>query len=333
MPAGPPLQPHDVFVTDFPFTAPDQARVQAALGTRRAIFAAGHDGLGAMLAAQPAATIVCSFSPPADVLSVAPGVRWLALPSAGADIALARGLIRPGGPVVTTAAGIHMVPMREHIFSVMLLWLRGWPQRLAAQTRHAWLRDGTFWGQRELAGVTLGIIGLGAIGRGVARLGHAFDMRVVATHRSATAGATDPDVDALLPLAQLHDLLAQSDFVVLALPSTPASRGLLGAAELTAMRPHAFLVNIARGDIVDETALIAALRAGTIGGAGLDVFAHEPLPPESPLWDMPNVIISPHIAGPTDRYSERFTDLFLDNLTRFDNGQPLRNVVDPNRGY
>ncbi len=325
--------PPHLFVSDFPFAPPDQERLRAVFGAERAVFAEGRDALRAALAANPGADILCGFSPPAEAFTLAPGVRWLALPSAGADVALERGLVRPQGPVVTTAAGVHAIPMREHVFSVMLLWLRGWRARLDAQARHEWQRDGTFWGQRELDGATLGIVGLGAIGRGVARLGRAFGMRVVATHRSARAGASDPDVDALIPLAGWHDLLAQSDFVVLALPSTPASRGMLDATALGAMRPHAFLVNIARGDVVDETALVTALRDGTIGGAGLDVFAQEPLPPDSPFWDLPNVLISPHIAGPTDRYSQRFTDLFLDNLARFDGGQPLRNVVDPARGY
>ena len=324
--------PH-VFVSDFPFAEADQARVRAAFGPERAIFAPERDALRATLSAHPDADILCGFSPPADAFVLASGIRWLALPSAGADVALERGLVRVGGPIVTTASGVHTIPMREHVFSVMLLWLRDWPRRLAAQQRHAWLREGTFWQQRELDGATLGIIGLGAIGRGVAQLGRAFGMRVIATHRSATAGATDPDVDALMPLAQLPDLLGQADYLVLALPSTPESRGLLGPNEFHAMRSHAFLVNIARGDIIDETALIAALHEGTIGGAGLDVFAHEPLPADSPLWGLPNVIISPHIAGPTDRYSQRFTDLLLDNVARYDSGQPLRNVVDPTRGY
>jgi phosphoglycerate dehydrogenase-like enzyme len=325
--------PQHGFVTDFPFLPADQNRLKAAFGADRAIFVSGKDRLMLALRAHPDTDILCTFSPPADVLAHGPQVRWLALPSAGADIPLERGLVRADGPVVTTAAGVHVIPMREHIFSTMLLWMRGWPQRLTDQSHHQWRRDDAIWQQGELDGTTLGIVGLGAIGRGVAQLGRAFGMRVVATHRSATAGATDPDADRLFPLAQLHGLLSQADFVVLALPSTPDSRRLIGAAELAAMPNHAFLINIARGDIVDEEAMVAALRAGTLGGAALDVFTHEPLPPDSPLWDLPNVIISPHIAGPTNRYSGRFTDLFLDNLARFDAGQPLRNVVDLARGY
>jgi phosphoglycerate dehydrogenase-like enzyme len=128
-------------------------------------------------------------------------------------------------------------------------------------------------------------------------------------------------------------LLGEAEYVVIAAPSTPTTRHLIGAAQLARMRPTAFLINIARGALVDEAALIAALQSGQIAGAGLDVFAEEPLPPESPLWRMPNVILSPHLAGATNRYSQRFTTLFIENIGRWRAGLPLRNQVDPARGY
>ncbi|HEU5349779.1 MAG TPA: D-2-hydroxyacid dehydrogenase, partial [Ktedonobacterales bacterium] len=223
----------------------------------------------------------------------------------------------------------------EFVLSLMLMWMRHWPQLIDLQHRVSWPNHAEWvaLGGRELSGATLGIIGLGAIGRHIARLGRAFGMQVVAIRRTASHTQSDPDVDTLLPPDQLGELLAASDFVVVSTPSTPQTRHLIGANELRMMRPNAFLVNISRGSTVDEVALAAALTDGTIGGAGLDVFEEEPLPASSPLWRLPNVIISPHLSGNTDQYSRRFTDLFLENLTHFRAGEPLRNTVDIERGY
>jgi phosphoglycerate dehydrogenase-like enzyme len=323
-----------LFLSDFRFGDADRKRLRDTLGeshtlfTERAMFREA-------LASHPDVDVVCTYGPPQDLYEVGPNLRWVALSSAGAELAVERGLVRRGGPVVTTASGVHAAPISEHVFGMLLMWVRQWPEILAFQRAGMWpSRDA--WPPlqpRELCGATLGVVGLGAIGRAVARLGHAFGMRVLATHRSARSDDADVDVDLIYPLAQLRELLAASDYVVLAAPATGESSHLLGAAELTAMRPHAFLVNIARGSLVDEAALIEALQSRRIGGAGLDVYEHEPLPPESALWHLPNVILSPHMAGATDQYSRRLTDLLIENIGRYRADQPLRNVVEPDRGY
>lgn len=322
-------------ISDFAFEPSDQEQLRAALGPDALLLVSGGDALRDALRAHPEADVLCTFFPSADTLDLLPNLRWLAMPSAGADHVIRAGLVRPDGPIVTTANGVHSVPIGEFVFSMLLAWLRHWPRIVEAQRTSAWPRRPE-WLElhgRELYDATLLVVGLGAIGRYVARLGRGFGMHVLATRRTVEANASDPDVNELLPMSRLHDALARADFVVLAVPATSATHHLIAAAELRAMKPSAFLVNIARGTIVDEAALIEALRSGEIGGAGLDVFEQEPLPPDSPLWTMPNVIISPHIAGSTDQYSRRFTDLFLDNLARYRTGQPLRNVVDPTRGY
>lgn len=322
-------------VSSYEFAAADQARLEMALAANTLLLVRGREALHDALVAHPETDVVCSFYPPEDLLAIAPGLRWVALPSAGADGAVRAGIVKHGGPIVTTANGIHAVPIGEFVLSMMLMWVRHWPRLIDLQRATTW-PDHAEWESlqgRELASKTLGIIGLGAIGRHIARLGRAFSMRIVATRRSTEPGATDPDVDTLIPANHLHDLLAASDFVVVSVPSTPETRDMIGPAELHAMRRDAFLINISRGNTIDEAALIAALTDGIIGGAGLDVFEDEPLPAESPLWRLPNVIMSPHLAGASDQYSRRFTDLFLENLAHFRAGESMRNVVDVERGY
>src|SRR6266849_6334375 len=174
---------------------------------------------------------------------------------------------------------------------------------------------------------------LGSIGRRIAQLGRAFGMTVLGMRRSATPGEQDPDVDQLYTLEQLQELLSRSDYVVLATPLTPATEKMIGEPELRAMRPNAYLVNIARGRIIDEAVLIRALKEGWIAGAGLDVTEKEPLPADSPLYSMANVILTPHISGASDNYDKRLTALFAENLRRYCAGQPLLNQYDPQRGY
>jgi phosphoglycerate dehydrogenase-like enzyme len=322
-------------ISNFEFAPPDRARLEDALGAGRLVLVQGRDALRDAVIAHPECDVVCSFFPPADTLTLAPNLRWLALPSAGADRVVREGLVQPGGPVVTTSSGMHAAPIGEFALSLMLMWVRHWPEMIDLQRAGAWpSRDEReALAGRELSGSTLGVIGLGAIGHYIARLGRAFGMRIVATRRSAAADQSDPDADTLVPPDHLGDLLAASDFVVVSVPATPETRHIIGADELRQMRRNAFLINISRGSTVDEAALITALTDGTIAGAGLDVFETEPLPGDSPLWRLPNVIISPHVAGDTDRYSRRFTDLFLDNLARYQAGEPLRNVIDLARGY
>lgn len=323
-------------VGDFGFDAADRERVETALGAGRLLLVKSNDELAGALAAHQECDVLCTFRPPPTTLQLAPNLRWLAMPSAGADGALRAGLVRPdGGPIVTTANGVHAVPISEYVFSVMLTWARHWPDMLALQRERTWADHKTWMrlAGGELHGSTLGIIGLGAIGREVARLGRAFGMRILAARRTGSPGDTDPDVDELVSLSNLDRVFSAADYLVLAVPATPQTRHLIGADALRAMKSSAFLVNIARGSVVDEAALVEALRTGAIAGAGLDVTAEEPLPPDSPLWTLPNVLLSPHVSGASSRYSRRFTDLFLRNLALYRAGQPMINVVKAERGY
>jgi len=183
----------------------------------------------------------------------------------------------------------------------------------------------------------LGLVGLGGVGREIARLARAIGMRVLAIRRSpgeaCTGDAAVPDVEAVYSPDRLRELLAVSDYLTLILPHTEETAGLIGKAELAAMKPGAVFINIARGSIVDEPALIDAIRCGHLGGAALDVFAVEPLPPESPLWDMPNVLITSHTVSTAMDENELVVDLFCDNLRRYLAGEPLRNLFDRARGY
>jgi phosphoglycerate dehydrogenase-like enzyme len=235
---------------------------------------------------------------------------------------------------VTTASGIHAVPISEYVIGAMLAFAKGFPRAMRAQGERAWR---PYWPE-ELEQKTVGILGMGAIGARVALLCKALGMRVLAMRRSAEhrmtgEGTGDPAVDEMLPPSELAYLLSESDYVVAAVPLTTETRGMIGEEQLRAMRPSAVIINIARGAIIDEQALVRALREGWIAGAALDVFQPEPLPPESELWGLENVILTPHISGGTPRYMERAVELFCENLRRYLASEPLRNVVDPARGY
>ncbi len=289
-----------------------------------------------VLKALQEADIFCGSTVPDNILEIAPRLRWLQYIGAGLDRLPSTGLLAPGSRVIVTrASGVHITQISEYVFGSMLMFNRSWPQMLDLQQRHIWPHHYNEYhlAQRELANRTLGIVGLGSIGRGIAHLGRAFGMKVIASRFSAHPGESDPDVDTLYTLDQLHTLLNQSDYVVLAVPLTDRTEKLIGEAELHAMQRHAYLVNIARGRVIDEEALIRALKEGWIAGAGLDVAVQEPLPPESPLFDAPNLILSPHISGASDYYNVRLAELFAENLQRYRAGQPLRNQYDPAKGY
>ncbi len=284
----------------------------------------------------PEAEVLCSYWLPQQWRTLTPRLRWLQVAGAGVDGLQTSGILDPdSGITVTTAVGINAAVIGEYVFGSMLMFNRKWPEMVLLQQRHIWPRSGNWYklGGRELADQTLGIIGLGNIGRRIAQLGRAFGMHVIGTRRGAGADTTDPDVDQLYPLAQLHNMLRQSDYVVIAVPLTRDTRHMIGEAELRAMRPHAYLVNIARGPVIDERALIHALTEKWIAGAGLDVTEEEPLPPESALFSLPNVILTPHISGVSTQYDKRLSALFADNLRRYRAGEPLRNRYDAARGY
>lgn len=281
------------------------------------------------------AEILCSYWLPQNWRKLAPRLRWLQCSGAGVDGLQPTGILdADSGVLVTTAVGIHAIIISEYVFGSMLMFNRTWPEMVRLQDRHIWPRSANWYklGGRELAEQSLGIIGLGHIGRRVAHLGKAFGMRVLATRRSANPNQHS-DVDQFYTMDKLHEMLRQSDYVVVALPLTAETEKLIGEAELRAMQPHAYLVNVARGHVIDEKALIRALKEGWIGGAGLDVTEEEPLPANSPLFDLPNVILTPHISGVSVRYDQRLTALFADNLRRYRSGEALVNRYNPARGY
>jgi phosphoglycerate dehydrogenase-like enzyme len=257
-------------------------------------------------------------------------LRWMQLASAGAGSVLTPEFTATD-IILTTASGVHPIQISEHVLAMMLMFARRMHEYLRAQMDAQWLKAPVDR-MDELYEKTLGIVGLGHIGREVARKAKVFGMRVLATRRNVDKAAA-PDVDELLPVDQLDDLLKRSDYIVLAVPLTAETAKLIGERELALMKPSAILINIGRGPVVDELALVDALHQEKIGGAGLDTFETEPLPEDSPLWRMPNVIITPHTAGTTPRYWQRATALFCDNLARYLDGKPLRNVVSREAGY
>ncbi len=280
--------------------------------------------------------VLCSYWVPPDWRNLAPRLRWLQYSDAGVDGLQPTGILDASSEViVTTAVGINAAAISEYVFGSMLMFNRSWPTMVRLQDRHIWPRSASWYrlGGRELVEQTLGIVGLGHIGRRVAQIGRAFGMRVLATRRSLPPDHHDPDVDQFYTMDQLHDMLHQSDYVVIAVPLTAATERLIGTAELRAMQPHSYLINVARGRVIDEPALIRALQEGWIGGAGLDVTQEEPLAADSPLFALPNVIITPHISGVSVHYDQRLAALFADNLRRYRAGEPLLNRYDPAREY
>jgi phosphoglycerate dehydrogenase-like enzyme len=276
----------------------------------------------------------------------APALRWVQLFSAGVDPILQHPLYA-SEVAFTTASGVHAICIAEHVFATVLAWNHRLPRALEGQHRAEWPEDGhryALYAAPELWGATIGILGYGSIGRQVARLATAFGMRVLALQRGSDhsdhgytlPGVGDPDgtlAARYYAPAELHALLGESDVVVAALPLTDATRHMLDAAAFAAMKPTALFVNIARGDVCDEAALVHALTSGQLAAALLDVFHQEPLPPTSPLWALPNVIITPHTSGFTPHYEERAAVIFTENLRRYIAGEPLLNAVRKAEGY
>lgn len=255
-----------------------------------------------------------------------PKLRWVHTLSAGVDGFLLPPILE-GRVLLTNSRGIHGIPISEHAFAMMLAFSRGLNQYGRHQALSKWQRVKL----TELRAKTLGIVGLGSIGREIARLGTAFGMRVLAVKRNP--GPPPEDVNRVVGLEGLEMVLRESDYLVIAVPLTAETRCLIGARELELMKTTAILINIARGEVVDETELAAALKQGLIAGAGLDVFETEPLSSDSPLWQLDNCIITPHCAALSPQYMTRATDLFCRNLEAFIKGEPMLTLVDPNRGY
>jgi len=274
------------------------------------------------------AEVIYALKLPERLLERCPNLKWIQTISTGVERVLDDGVVR-SPVVVTNMSGIHEVTIAEFVLMLMLMFVKHAPRSFWQQIEGRW----KWFPVGVLTDKTVGIVGLGRIGREVARVVSLFGMRVVATKRSATSAGTADNVDLLLPTAQLDQLLGQSDFVVLALPLTQESRNMIGETELKAMKSTGYLLNISRGAIVDEAVLTRALEEGWIAGAGLDVFAAEPLPADSPLRRMRNVIFSPHVSGDIAEYDVGAAGLFAENLRRYLDGLPLLNVVDKARGY
>jgi phosphoglycerate dehydrogenase-like enzyme len=263
-------------------------------------------------------------------------LRWVQAPAAGIGHILSPELA--ASPIIlTTARGIRARAIAEHVMLVALALARQLPLVFRRQAAHAWALDEieTAGSVRTLHGKRLGIVGLGSIGTEVARLASAFGMRVSATRRRADTHRTDgiEIVEEVLPPDRLPELLAKSDVVLLSAALTPDTRHLIGRDALAQVKRGAFLINVGRGRLIDDDAVIDALRDGRLGGAALDVFTREPLDPGSPYWDLPNVIVTPHMSGAMEDYWTPLVALFAENLRRFEAGQPLLNVVDKNAGY
>jgi len=278
------------------------------------------------------AEVLFDFGPLAlaESLATLPNLRWIQATSAGVgQFARRIGLTR-SQVIVTTASGVHARPLAEFILMSMLMFVKGAFHLAAEQRAHHWQR----YAGEEIAGKVVGIIGVGRIGQEIARTLRGLDARIVGAVRDP--GDRRPEdlyLDRLLSMDQLDTMLADLDFLVLCCPHTSQTDGLISAARIAALKPGAVLINVARGAVVDEPAMIVALQSGHLRGAALDVFAHEPLPQDSPLWDMPNVLISPHSASTAASENQKIVDLFRDNLRRYLDGHPLRNVLDKDLLY
>ena len=280
------------------------------------------------------AEVICIRFPfPLDLRARSPHLKWLHQTPAGASN-LRICDIWGSDVVVTTSRGLNnALPIAEYVLSLIFLFAKSLPQALHDQKNQEFERRA--YRPRLVQGKTVGIIGLGGIGQAVAHLAKAVGMRVVATRRSAaTTQSQTQGVDQLLPPSALVVLLEQSDFVVVSSQWTPETDGLIGEAELHRMKPSAYLINVARGEIIDQAVLIKALQAGWIAGAGLDVYTGEFTgPPPEELWQLPNVVITPHTSGGTDVQQAKGLELFCENLQRYVTGQALLNVLDWERGY
>lgn len=237
--------------------------------------------------------------------------------------------------LLTNGRDVHGPAVAEQVIGMIFALAKRIPQAVRFQQQHVWGQQ-TIWrqysGPQELAGLTLGLVGLGSIGRNVARHAAGLGMKVICVRKRADQPKPE-FVDQVLPTSGLKELLAVADYVVLAVPVIPATRGMIGREQLVAMKTSAFLINVGRGSLIDEPALIDALQKHQIAGAGLDVFEKEPLPPDSPFWDMENVLITPHTAGMNANMWELQYDLFSENMRRYLSGQPLLALVDKKAGY
>ncbi len=277
----------------------------------------------------------------------APRLRWIQLHTAGVEDALKNPILKAQDIEVTNTSGIHAVQMAEFSLMMMLAFNNQLPDLIAAKERIEWpAKPQTIYHPTPLRGKTVGIVGYGSIGREVARQAASLGMIVLAAKRDVMhpeqaakwiePGTGDPDSalpERIYPMQAVASMAKDCDFLVLACPLTRLTRHLINEPVLAAMKPTAILINVARGAVVDEPALVSALAAGRIGGAALDVFEEEPLPATSPLWNLPNVILTPHISGGRADYHAQAAAVFAENLRRYVENEPLLNVINREREY
>jgi len=281
------------------------------------------------VAAASEADIMFSKGLPAGAMRVATKLRWFQAGTAGINHLLDAGLSQRN-VILTNASGAHGVPIAEMILSMMLAFATGLNQLIRAQSSAKDVRTQVHTTKFELEGQTLCVIGLGDIGGTLATKAADLGMRVIGIRRSLRPF---PGVAASYTPDRLVEALGQADHVALCLPLTKETHGFIGEAQLHAIKPGAYIYNVGRGASIEPNALLSALREGRLAGAGLDVTAPEPLPPEHPLWSMPNVLLSQHTSGQSPYNARRITSIFLDNLGRYLRGEPLANVIDLERGY
>lgn len=322
------MEHHTVLVLADP-TEPQLAMLEALPdGTGIAV----GNRVDAFVRAADDATVILHWSGSREVLretlAMAPGVKWVHARSAGLDGVLFPELIE-NRAVLTNGRGVFSAPLGEFAIGAALFFAKDLRRMVRSQEAGVWDQ----FDVEELAGHTMGIVGYGDIGRAVACRARAFGMRIVALRRRPTISSGDPLVDVSLGPEGLPELLAQSDYIVAAAPLTPETRGLIGDSAFDRMKPGAVLINVGRGPVIDEAALVRALRARRIRGAALDVFETEPLPAGHPLYSLDNVLLSPHCADHTADWLERAMRFFLENFERFHEARALVNIVDKRQGY
>ncbi len=280
------------------------------------------------------AEVIISWSLRPEQFKAAPKLRWIHSPAAAVHQLMFPELIN-SDVVLTNAREVHGPVVAEHVMAMVFALAKCLPQAVRFQQKHIWGQEPMWRGRprpRELAGATLGLVGLGSIARAVAKHASNLSLRVIAVRENPEKGSPE-GVQQVFASSQVDQLLAQSDYVVLAVPVTPLTKRMMNPARLANMKPDACLINVGRGPLVDEDALAHALREKIIGGAALDVFEAEPLPADSPLWDLENLLITPHTAGLTEKLWERHYQCISENLRRYLQGQPLHWVVDKKQGY
>ncbi len=275
------------------------------------------------------AEIYAGIRVPSDLIRRAPRLKWVQVTRTGVDRVLLDVEFRDSPVKLTNVRDVHSYGPAELAIQACLVHAKGTIECHRQKQAQEWNAFQT----TVLKGSTMGIVGYGGIGQRVARVAKAFEMWVIAARRSAKKSTKARFADVLLPMTDMDHLLIESDFVVLATPLTPDTHHMIGRKQLSLMKPEALLVNVSRGPVIDEPALVSALETNQIAAAALDVFEQEPLPRESPLWTLPNVIFSPHIAGNVPAYPRMVQNLFIENLTRYVREEALRNVVNKRRGY